>query len=400
MKTIWIIIRWGFGLTFCFTSIVGFTNGDTGIAFFVLALGILLLPPVTKAFFNRKEPDTNSQTLSQRPKTSSTNIHTETLVNITSKSINNNTIEFTIELNEKELIKRVMDGTLEIEKKETKIEDVTGFYGTYQYSPNKLYCISHCNGYEENGKWKNGKIALVKSETLLFKKEIQRPNDCYVSNDGIVICCDSQNFDELTGIFLVFDITGKQIFSKKTTANLGTCAISDNSKIAIFETHLSETDDADKIFIIDIQQKLIVHEFQRPTCFSKAHIDSDNKLIKLKDHRDFLFEINFEGKQTNKTEYENQIMTKGSVYDRLWLYSDKLDEVKLKDPNYLDILNKALNDKNALYSFGKDRIYRMIGEYYEANGDIPKTIENWEKATQINPKVGVKRKLDTLMKKV
>jgi hypothetical protein len=504
MKIICTIIRWVFGLTFCLASIGGFASGDTGLALFVLALGLLLLPPVTKALFNRKQPDINSQTLppttqstssrpqsfqskikgvqfpdrvdaivwhinaidnalksndlslanlsyakliesirqqnvnekgnyddalntirseydqfrqvynldyppqflppSQRPKTNSTNTdkpkHTENLVNVSSKSTGNNSTEFTIELNEKELLKRVMDGTLGTGKRETTFEDVTGFYGTDQYSPNKLYCVSYCDGHYDNDKWKNGDIALVKGKTLLFKKKIQRPNDCYVSNDGIVICCDWQNSDALTGKFLVFDTTGEQIFSKKTTANLGACAVSDNSKIALFETHHSDTDDANKIFIVDIQQKQIIHKFQRPASFNNAFIDTDNKRIKLKDHKGFSFEIDFDGNQTNKAEYENQVMTKGSVYDRLWLYSDKADEVKLKDPSYLDLLDKALTDKDASYSFGKDKIYRMIGEYYEANGDIPKTIENWEKAMQINPKIGVKRKLDAWKKKV
>lgn len=407
MKIIWTITRWVFGLTFCLASIGGFASGDIGLAFFVLALGLFLLPPVTKALFSRKQADSNSETLasiSQTQKTSKTNNdstkHKENLVNVSSKSSGNNSTEFTIELNEKELLKRVMDGTLETGKSETTIEDITGFYGSDQYSPNKLYCVSYCDGYYDNDKWKDGDIALVKGKTLLFKKKIQRPNDCYVSNDGIVICCNWQNSDELTGNFLVFDTTGEQLFSKKTTANLGACAISNNSKIALFETHYSNTDDANKIFLVDILQKQIIHKFQRPASFNNAFIDTDNKRVKLINHKGFSFEIDFDGNQTNVEDYENQIMTKGSVYDQLCLYSEKIDEVKFKDPNYLELLQKALTDKDASYSFGKDRIYRIIGEYYEANDDIPRTIENWEKAMQINPKIGVKRKLEAIKKKI
>lgn len=66
---------------------------------------------------------------------------------------------------------------------------------------------------------------------------------------------------------------------------------------------------------------------------------------------------------------------------------------------YKELLENALVDNDASYSFGKDRLFRMMGEYFEANGDIQRTIDNWEKAIEINPKVGVKRKLDTLRKK-
>lgn len=70
MKIIWTIIRWLFGLTFCLASIGGFASGDTGLALFVLALGLLLLPPVTKALFNRKQRDTTipTQTQTYQPK--------------------------------------------------------------------------------------------------------------------------------------------------------------------------------------------------------------------------------------------------------------------------------------------------------------------------------------------
>ncbi|TZF83916.1 hypothetical protein FW774_10695 [Pedobacter sp. BS3] len=404
MKVIWTFIRWFFGLTFCLASIGGFASGEFWQALFTLGLGLLLLPPVTKAL-SKKTTDANSDTQIQpqilKTKTtqhSNSSQSSDKLVNITSKSVGNNTTEMTIELNEEVLLKKLKDGTLGSGKREIDIEDITGFYGTKKYSLNRQYCVSYADGYYDNNKWKNGDIALVKDNKLLFKKKLQRPNDCFVNNDGTVIVCDWLNSGALTGKFFVFSTTGEELFSKKTTANLGNCAISDNSQIALFETHNSDTNDGDKIFIVDIPNKQIIRKFERPASFNNAIIDTENKRIRLKDHRGFVFEIDFEGNQTNAEEYENHILTKGSVYDRLWVYAEKPDETKLKDPKYLELLNKALTDKDASYSFGKDKIYRMIGEYYEANADIPKTIENWEKAIQINPKIGVKRKLDSLKK--
>lgn len=405
MKIIWTVIRWFFGLIFCLVSIGGFASGEILPALFTLGLGLLLLPPVTKAL-SKKPTDNNQQSFlntQQQAHTTATqksnsSKSSEKLVNITTKSVGNNTTEMTIELNEDVFLKKLKDGTLGSGKQEIDIEDITGFYGRKQYSPNRQYCVSYADGHFENDKCKNGDIALVKDKKLLFKKKLQRPNDCFVSNDGIVIACDWLNSDALTGKLLIFNETGEELFSKKTTANLGNCAISDNSQIALFETHNSDTNDGDKIFIVDIASKQIIKRFERPASFNSAIIDTENKRIKLKDHKGFVFEIDFDGNQTNIEEYENHILTKGSVYDRLWVYADKPDEIKLKDPKYLELLTKALTDKDASYSFGNDKIYRMIGEYHEANEDISKTIENWEKAMQINPKIGVKRKLDNLKK--
>lgn len=409
MKVIWTIIRWFFGISFCLASIGGFANGEFWQALFTLGLGLLLLPPETKAL-SKKPTDSSSQsfpTTQTQPQTLKTTTTQQTnssqssdkLVNITTKSVGKNTTEMTIELNEDVILKKLKDGTLGSGKREPSIEDITGFYGRKQFSPNRQYCVSYSDGHYENNKWKNGDIALIKDNKLLFKKKLQRPNDCLVSNDGVVIVCDWINSDALTGKFIIFNTTGEEIVSKKTTANLGSCAISDNSQIALFETHNSDTNDSDKIFIVDIPQKQIIQKFERPASFNSAIIDTENKRIKLKDHKGFVFEVDFKGNQTNAEEYENHILTKGSVYDRLWVYADKPNEVKHKDTKYLELLNKSLTDKDASYSFGKDKIYRMIGEYYEANGDVAKTIENWEKAMQINSKIGLKRKLDSLKKK-
>jgi len=360
-----------------------------------------------KSIFNGKKVNNfinsvnqSEQSTSERNNTTASNSDEikDEIVKVKSKNVGNNSTEFTIELNEEVFLKKLKDRTLGSGKRETSIEDITGFYGNKQYSTNKTFCVSYADGHYNNDKWKIGNIALIKDNKLLFKKKVQRPNDCFVSNSGIVICCDWLNSESLVGKFLIYDAAGEEIFSKKTTANLGNCAISDNSEIALFETHNSETNDGDKIFIVDIAQKEIIKKFERPVSFNDAKIDTDCKRIKLKDNKGFVYEIDFDGNQTNESDYENQILTKGSVYDRLCLYADKPKEVKLKESKYLELLTKALTDEDATYSFGKDKIFRMIGDYHEANGNIDKTIENWEKAFSVNPKVGVKRKLDILKK--
>jgi hypothetical protein len=347
-----------------------------------------------KSLFNKKKQDHASSGIFITNDSYKSN---NKIVNVTSKRVGNTT-EFSIELNEEVFLNKFKDESFGSEKSEISIEDITGFLGNKEYSPNGDFCVSFIDGHYENDKWKKGNIALVKDKKLLFKKKLHRPNDFFVSNDGIVIGCDWLNSDALTGKFLILDSTGEELFTKKTTANLGNCAISDNSQIALFETYNSDTNDGDKIFIVDILQKKIINKFERPTSFSNAIIDTEAKRIKLKNHKGFIFEIDFEGNQTNVEEYKNHILTKGSVYDKLCVFADKPYEAKLKDPKYLELLTKALTDIDATNSFGKDKIYKMIGDYYEANGNIEKTIENWEEAFMLNPRVGVKRKLEVLKK--
>ena len=282
------------------------------------------------------------------------------------------------------------------------VESFSGFHGTTEHSPNKEYSVTYADGYLNNKKWINGEIALMQGSALLFKKKLQRPNSCHVSNDGIIICCDWLNEeDEIpSGMVMIFNNTGERIFTKKMTANLGECAISANSKIATFETFGSKTQDSNQIFVVDLEKTTIFKKFPTPYPFNSAEIDTENERIKLKDYRGFVFEIDYEGNQTNRIAYENQVLCEGSVFDKLLIYKDKSNDIKFRDENYLHLLIQALETKAPPSSFERDVIYRKIGEYYEASGDTIKTIENWEKALTINPSVGIKRKFDSLKKSI
>lgn len=375
-------IQWFFGLLICLLAFNKLTNNNILLGIFLLIIGALILPPIRKMFFKPK---------ANKP---------EELVNVTSKSIDKNTTEVTIELNQDEFLRRVNNGNLTSKNQEQSIEDITGFYGNKKYSENKEYCIQFRDGHEENGKWKNGQLALLKKNILQYKKNIARPHDCIVTNEGIVICSDWLNTTSLAGKFLVLNSVGEEIFSKKTTANIGNLTVSKDSKIAIFETHSSESNDGDKIFVIDIEKKELYKKFDKIVSFKKAFIHNDINRIKLQDYSGFTIEIDFEGNQTNREDYENQVLKKGTIQDKLYLYQDKPDSAKFSDTNYLNLLNSALNDKDAKYSFGLDQLYRRLGEYYESNNQIEKTIESWEKAIELNPKVGIKRKLDVLKNKL
>lgn len=319
---------------------------------------------------------------------------TEDYQNNEIKNSDKNSIKITINLND-------INENLIFDNNEDLIESIAGFYGMVEYSENKDYSISYSDGYYENDRWKNGNLALIKGNILLFKKKVERPQDCLVSNNGNVVCCDWQNSNKLSGKFIIFDCTGNEIFIKKTSANLGKSSISNDGKYAVFETYCSDTNDSNSIFVIDIENRELIKQFIRPRfAFNFMNINSSIKRIRLINNNDIYYEIDFEGNLTNKEEYEEMVMTKGSVYDRLLLYVNKEDEKKLKDKKFLEVLNEAIVDDSTSYAFGKDKIYRMMGEFYEANGDYGKAIEYWEKAMEINSKVGIRRKYEALKKRI
>jgi hypothetical protein len=274
--------------------------------------------------------------------------------------------------------------------------DSLNFFGTIVPSENNEYLVGFEEGESERSK---GKILLIKNNEVLFQKRLYRPNDGVVSNNGCIAICDYLSWDSnLGGMFYIFDEKGNEIFTKKTTANLGKCFISYDSRYAIFETYGSPTDDSNKIFVINVFERRIISKFDRPFSFVEAIIDSLKERIKLISNSRFIFEIDLLGNQINIEEYKKSIHDKGDLLEKIRCLEEYEANKLLANTDYINYLLESLKDENVLYSYGKDRLLRRIGEYYEFHGDIDNTIKYWKEAIKLNPKIGVKKKLDGYLK--
>ncbi|WP_370173247.1 hypothetical protein [Leeuwenhoekiella palythoae] len=280
----------------------------------------------------------------------------------------------------------------------SEIDRMTGFIGIKYYSPDQSLCVSCNSGYFTKDNWINGKIAVLNDKKLFFKKELERPNDCAISNNGKLACCDWLNSNDLSGKFYVFNQSGKEIYSLKTKANLGSCSISKNGEIAIVETHYSDSKDGNKLFVINTESSSIINALERPIPFISSRIDIDKKTIDLINKNEVVYKIDFNGNHINFKDFKIQLFQKSNTNEILLYYLKQPVEIKYQDKDYLNLLLKASKDKDCYISLRSDKVFREIGEFYENLGDLKKTIQYWEKAIEINPKVGIKRKLNDYKK--
>lgn len=269
------------------------------------------------------------------------------------------------------------------------------FFGTKTHSPNFKFSVAYQDSFEEG---KKGDVYLLQTSEVLFHKKIERPNSCVVSNDGIVAVCDWTHTDELAGRFLIFDSGGKQIVKIETTANLGNCSISDDSKFAIFETYRSDTDDSEKIFVVDIEQKKVTGKFEHEFSFKSAKINSESKVIEFLINGRLSYEVDFYGEWINKDKFEKHLIEKGSKTDKVEyleiLYKDREDEL-FKNDIYLQALMDNIKNEN----FKDGLILKKIGEIYEFRDDTESAIKFYQQALEKNDRIGVKTKLTKLQKK-
>tara|TARA_R110001606_G_scaffold271034_1_gene419605 strand:- start:218 stop:2086 length:1869 start_codon:yes stop_codon:yes gene_type:complete len=94
MKILFNIVRWILGLFLILGSFGGIMSGDVFWGLITLAIGLILLPPIGKKLFSKK----NEEKLSEK-------LTTKDIISTSSKSVSKNKTELTIDLNQEELIK-------------------------------------------------------------------------------------------------------------------------------------------------------------------------------------------------------------------------------------------------------------------------------------------------------
>ncbi len=271
-------------------------------------------------------------------------------------------------------------------------KELTGFYGTEMLSENKQFTAYFAQGHYDEGRWINGDVALIERNNVLFSSKFTRPLQVRVSNQGIIAIYDDtyHETDRLGGTVFIYNIL-ELLLQIPISANLYKLYFSMNSEYLIFNTFHSKTDDANKIFIIDIYNRILIEKIDFDFWFEDAMINPIEKTISLISKDGLTYEINFQNVQINLAEYEKQIFSKGSVIDKLRFLEDKYKDKNLlyKQNIYFETLNAAISNNSDTEI--KSILLRQLGEYYFKNDNYRKAIEIWEQALTLNPRVGIKK---------
>lgn len=125
------------------------------------------------------------------------------------------------------------------------------------------FADGHLERIENQEKWVDGKICLVKdSKIILWSKMLGRPNDGSVSNDGKVAINDWLALKQTHGgKFYVFDQSGRLLIEREFDSNLGACAISDGGKYAVVSTFAPDN----SIYFFDVESGALKWRFRNPS---------------------------------------------------------------------------------------------------------------------------------------
>lgn len=286
----------------------------------------------------------------------------------------------------------------------------SGFIGNHIQSPNKQFLIAWIDGDLDHGvigalKEGKGKFLIIENGELILRGEVERPNDCKIANNGNFIINDWLFSNALSGIFYAYDKTGKELICCKFSANLKDNCISSDGKFAACTLCNSSSKDSGLLAVFDLEKgALIKRIYPEDDSGTLLEISSQEKTITFNYDKFGQFRYNFDGIFLDKEKWYQAHLEQGSVFELLYIAEEKLkdqntpDQQKAKE--IITILNKALGKDLRQYKKEEAKAYRFLGEAYELMSELEKAIENYERALSIDPKVGIKRYLDSLKKKI
>lgn len=256
--------------------------------------------------------------------------------------------------------------------------------------------------------WRDGSYVLLDGDEIILQGKIERPNDGKVADNGTFILNDWMSHEELNGTFYAFDIQENTLVKKEFQANLFNNGLSNDGKYAVCQTANSDNDDGNTLNLFDLSTG--EHLWQRhPECGwgDSYEFDTKEQLIYIVNKDLGKFAYNFVGEfldseRWHKASIEDAIKQPDGrslayiVREEFLSLDDQIDIDTGKE--ILSLLKKALQLGFDEYPSEEAMAYRTMGEIHEALDNKLKAIESYEKALELNPKVGVKRRLSALKK--
>ncbi len=278
-------------------------------------------------------------------------------------------------------------------------------FGPFTESPNGQYLLVLQDSDRENGiggcrHSGNGKFALVNEGQVLFQGECERPTEGSVADNGIFIVCDTLFGDKLASKLYVYRPNGEKCFSYSFSANTLNTGISDNGQLVAVQLCNSKSDESSKLFLFDINKARKICCFIPHTGWANKYkfLESEGIIhLCYKNDRRYRYSINGEFLDSDK--YEKERIEDASSTDLVMIVKEKIKITSHEFlPSLLLLLDKALKGNLSEYHDYRALAYRLRGEIHDALNNYNEAITAYRKAIEIDPKIGVKRRLQKLEK--
>ena len=286
-----------------------------------------------------------------------------------------------------------------------------GFFGQFKKSKSSEWVIAWSDtddeqltgGYRHKG---HGRYVLYNElqNRVVLQGKLERPNNGNAANNGFFSIEDWHFGDALSGTLYVFSPTGKEIIRKKLEANIFNSGISDSGRYAICQTANNPKSDhgnllvsfdattGAELFSVNPCEWASSYEFIEDIPYFVVVI-SDLGKFRYDLHGNFIDAQKYNTARLNCNRFEIVLLAAEEI-----LKSSQLDKLQAKTALEAAVRARSLGaDKDIRY---KPIALKIEGLAHEVLGNTKEALSAFEEALKINPKIGVKRKVDSLRKKL
>ena len=238
------------------------------------------------------------------------------------------------------------------------------------------------------------------STQVLFRASIARPNNPHVSNDGLVVVEDWKD-SQLSGALVGFNKDGTRLWTKSFRANIFTSGLAADGAHAFVSTANSDYEaHSGKTFYIDTTTGEIRWKADG---WQDIQFDGNVLTVGVRTANGSTATFAFDDQGALPADFDAAIAEaeESRCRGRYWWVLPKVEEaLKTSPPNVDDaqrLLDGLTQDENEVTAANRARVLRFRGEIAAARGDSQAAITLWQQAMAMDPKVGIKRRLDAVL---
>lgn len=294
-----------------------------------------------------------------------------------------------------------------------------GFYGRGIRSTNQRWFLAYGRVDDPNALGSSsddmtGAVILFDQESIACRLDgLCRPKAVAVCDAGLFAVNDLGPSDDFLGprcSLQVFGVTGRRVLQYRAGAAIERPALSADGCMLAFHTlgapqDSSRQGDGESVFLVDVEREVTIWKMNVPVVWPTAiSFDDAGRMVLVHGHSNDVYRYTFDGDfldadvvarvgrdlaQSDEFGYQLldqavELISKRSMSE---LPDDVAEEV-------VGLVRKALEKRLSPNTQAKS--HRILGELAEAKGDLRGALAEYNEALELNPKIGLKRRVKAL----
>jgi hypothetical protein len=247
------------------------------------------------------------------------------------------------------------------------------------------------DGHLYQGQWHNGIVRIQLPDSRIVElHDFERPNDAVISDVGFTVIVDELSLGQMANALIFIRPDGTILKQIHFSVGLGKLSIDPKGELVFLSTAASESKDAE-LLCFEIHKGELRWRKPAPKPAAEVAVLPNERCILVgrpykSCGRDYLLKLTFDGQVLERWP--------DSPYQALDFGEKEREAGKVSEAErWFQVVVKS-----DISPFYRAKAYRALGELAEDKGQPPVALDFYNKALELSPKIGVRKKITALSK--